>query len=311
MEEKKKEAPKPSSAPGDYEAVKKAIADLLDADYDDGSYGPVFIRLAWHASGSYDKASKTGGSNGATMRFKPESDHGANAGLAHARDRLEPVKKQFPWITYADLWTLAGCVAIEEMGGPKIEWRAGRSDAADGKVCPPDGRLPDAAQGEKHVRDVFYRMGFDDKEIVALLGAHSMGRAHKDRSGYHGPWTHAPTTVSNEYYRLLLEEKWTEKKWDGPKQLEDSKKELMMVPADMAMVQDKEFKKYVELYAKDENAWRNDFAKAFAKLIELGVPRGEKKEASAPAPAKAKEEPKKEESKGWFSGLFGGKSDKK
>lgn len=54
-------------------------------DYDDGSYGPVLVRLAWHASGTFDKATGTGGSNGATMRFAPESGHGANAGLAVAR----------------------------------------------------------------------------------------------------------------------------------------------------------------------------------------------------------------------------------
>lgn len=53
----------------DYMAVRKAIEDLLDADeYDDGSYGPVLVRLAWHASGTYDKTTNTGGSNGATMR---------------------------------------------------------------------------------------------------------------------------------------------------------------------------------------------------------------------------------------------------
>jgi cytochrome c peroxidase len=61
-------------------------------DYDDGSYGPVLLRLAWHASGTYDKETGTGGSNGATMRFAPEADHGANAGLKAARDFLEPVK---------------------------------------------------------------------------------------------------------------------------------------------------------------------------------------------------------------------------
>lgn len=49
-------------------------------DYDDGSLGPVLVRLAWHSSGTYDQFSKTGGSNGATMRFKPECEHGANAG---------------------------------------------------------------------------------------------------------------------------------------------------------------------------------------------------------------------------------------
>lgn len=78
----------------DYQAVYNEIARRLDENenYDDGSYGPVLLRLAWHASGTYDKETGTGGSNGATMRFAPEGDHGANAGLAHARDFLAPVK---------------------------------------------------------------------------------------------------------------------------------------------------------------------------------------------------------------------------
>lgn len=82
---------------GDYQKVYDEIARLLveKDDYDDGSYGPVLVRLAWHASGTYDAMTGTGGSNGATMRFAPESDHGANAGLKHARDFLEPVKGWF------------------------------------------------------------------------------------------------------------------------------------------------------------------------------------------------------------------------
>jgi cytochrome c peroxidase len=56
-----------------------------------------------------------------------------------------------------------------------IPWRAGRSDADDGSKTVPDGRLPDATQGAAHLRDIFYRMGFNDKDIVALSGAHSMG----------------------------------------------------------------------------------------------------------------------------------------
>jgi cytochrome c peroxidase len=78
----------------DYQAVYNEIAGRLEEkdDYDDGSYGPVLLRLAWHASGTYDKVTGTGGSNGATMRFAPESEHGANAGLNAARDFLKPVK---------------------------------------------------------------------------------------------------------------------------------------------------------------------------------------------------------------------------
>lgn len=78
----------------DYQKVYNHIAELLveKDDYDDGSYGPVLVRLSWHASGTYDKETGTGGSNGATMRFAPEGGHGANAGLKNARDFLEPVK---------------------------------------------------------------------------------------------------------------------------------------------------------------------------------------------------------------------------
>jgi len=78
----------------DYQKVYNEVAARLEEkdDYDDGSYGPVLVRLAWHASGTYDAETGTGGSNGATMRFAPEGDHGANAGLKAARDFLEPVK---------------------------------------------------------------------------------------------------------------------------------------------------------------------------------------------------------------------------
>lgn len=81
----------------DYQKVYDAIAKRLieHDDYDDGSYGPVLLRLGWHASGTYDAQTNTGGSNGATMRFAPEGDHGANAGLKAARDFLEPVKGKF------------------------------------------------------------------------------------------------------------------------------------------------------------------------------------------------------------------------
>ncbi|KAJ3003995.1 hypothetical protein NUW54_g5022 [Trametes sanguinea] len=81
------------------------------------------------------------------------------------------------------------------------------------------------------------------------------------------------TSVTNEFYRLLLNEKWVWKKWDGPKQLEDkSTHSLMMLPTDYALVQDKEFKKYVKAYADDEQLWFKDFSAALAKLFELGVP---------------------------------------
>lgn len=104
------------------------------------------------------------------------------------------------------------------MQGPVIPYRPGRKDG-EAAACTPDGRLPDASQREKHLRDIFYRMGFNDQEIVALSGAHALGRCHVDRSGFDGPWTFSPTVLTNDYYKLLLNEKWQWKKWDGPAQV--------------------------------------------------------------------------------------------
>lgn len=86
------------------------------------------------------------------MRFEPESLHGANAGLNVARNLMEKLKQEFEWISYGDLWTLAGVCAVQEMGGPKIPWRPGRVDGF-AKDATPDGRLPDASQGSSHLRD--------------------------------------------------------------------------------------------------------------------------------------------------------------
>ena len=129
---------------------------------------------------------------------------------------------------------LAGVVAIKEANGPIIGWSSGRVDEPVSSVAP-DGRLPNADMGSPaktadHLRDgVFYRMGFDDREIVALSGAHALGRCHPDASGYDGPWTPTPTTLNNGYYSLLLNVEWTPRDWDGPFRYV-SKKLMMPTP---------------------------------------------------------------------------------
>jgi cytochrome c peroxidase len=142
------------------------------------------------------------------------------------------------------------------------------------RMCPI--AQPDAAQGSAHLRDVFGRMGLNDQEIVALSGAHAIGRCHTDRSGFWGPWTYGEAAFSNEYFTALLNKKWTVKKthegqpWKGPKQFEADGGKLMMLPTDMVLLDDPEFKKWVVAYAKDEGLFFRDFAKAFQKLTELG-----------------------------------------
>lgn len=259
-------------ATSDWRPVRRAIAKLIK----EKNCAPILVRLAWHASGTYDKSTGTGGSDGATMRFPKEAKDGANSGLDIARNLLEPIKEEFPWASYADIWTFAGAVAIEESGGPKILWRAGRGDAAQDDQCPQNGRLPDADKGDstrtaRHVQYVFNRMGFNDRETVALIGGgHSLGKCRTDRSGYSGPWTPSPFTFSNDYFELLTQKQWKKKEWSGPDQYEDETGELMMLPSDMAMLWDENFKPHVDEFAASKDVFFQEFADAFAKLLELG-----------------------------------------
>ena len=163
------------------------------------------------------------------------------------------------------------------MSGPDIPWLPGRTDYVDDSKLPPRGRLPDAAQGSDHIRHIFYRMGFNDQEIVALSGAHNLGRCHTANSGFEGKWVNNPTRFSNQYFRLLVSEDWKEKTLpSGIVQFAavdpDTEEELMMLPTDLALVKDEKFLKWVKVYAEDKDAFFEDFKHAFHKLMELGSP---------------------------------------
>nr|CAD1830525.1 unnamed protein product [Ananas comosus var. bracteatus] len=212
---------------------------------------PIMLRLAWHDAGTYDVNTKTGGPNG-SIRHEEEYNHGSNAGLKIAIDLLEPVKAKHPRITYADLYQLAGVVAVEVTGGPTIDFVPGRRDSS---VCPKEGRLPDAKKGSSHLRDIFYRMGLSDNDIVALSGGHTLGRAHPERSGFEGAWTNEPLKFDNSYFVELLKEE---------------SEGLLKLPTDKALLEDPQFRHFVELYAKDEDVFFKDYAESHKKLSELG-----------------------------------------
>ncbi|CAN1771288.1 L-ascorbate peroxidase 3 [Linum perenne] len=219
---------------------------------------PIMLRLAWHDAGTYDKNTKTGGPNG-SIRNDEELAHGANSGLKIALDFCEEVKAKHPKITYADLFQLAGVVAVEVTGGPTIDFVPGRKDS---KISPKEGRLPDAKQGitgSIHLKDVFHRMGLSDKDIVALSGGHTLGKAHSNRSGFDGPWTKEPLKFDNTYFVELLK---------------GETEGLLKLPTDNALLDDPAFRPFVELYAKDEDVFFKDYAVAHKKLSELGFSPG-------------------------------------
>ncbi|WCJ34590.1 ascorbate peroxidase 2 [Euphorbia peplus] len=212
---------------------------------------PLVLRLAWHAAGTFDVNTKTGGPFG-TIRHAQELAHQANNGLDIAVSLLQPIKDKFPLLTYADFYQLAGVVAVEVTGGPEIPFHPGRPDKHD---PPPEGRLPDATKGSDHLRDVFGRMGLSDKDIVALSGGHTLGRCHKERSGFEGPWTTNPLNFDNSYFKELLS---------------GEKEGLIQLPSDKALLDDPVFRPLVEKYAADEDVFFEDYAEAHLKLSELG-----------------------------------------
>lgn len=240
-----------------------------------GNASPIALRLAWHSSGTYDARTGKYGNNGARMRFEPEISDGANNGLDIMRRILRPVINNNPEVSISDIWTYAGKCAIEFTGGPTIPYNFGRIDARDGSGCPAHGNLPDAAKGAQHLRDVFYRQGFNDRQIVALSGGHTLGRCNISRSGFDGPWTSNPHTFDNSYFTALLDNKWVKKivPESGNLQYVDAATgKLMMLPSDLALLSDPIFRKVVEEYAQDEGSFFRDFAAAFGQMLNNGHP---------------------------------------
>ena len=206
----------------DYFSLKKDLTNLMTdsqewwpADY--GHYGPFFIRLTWHAAGTYRTGDGRGGAGTGAQRFAPLNSWPDNGNLDKARRLLWPIKKKYgKQISWADLLVLAGNVAIESMGGKTSGFSGGRSDIwspeediywgiekgwldnnrYSGKrdldiplaavqmgliyVNPegPDGN-PDPLASAHDIRETFSRMAMNDEETVALVaGGHTFGKAH-------------------------------------------------------------------------------------------------------------------------------------
>jgi len=199
----------------DIEAVLKESQDWWPADY--GHYGPLMIRMAWHSAGTYRTGDGRGGANTGNQRFAPVNSWPDNGNLDKARRLLWPVKQKYGnSLSWADLYILAGNVAIESMGletfgfgggredifapeedvywGAEDEWLGNKRYSGERElenplaavqmgliyVNPegPDGN-PDPKASAKDVRETFARMGMDDYETVALTaGGHTFGKTH-------------------------------------------------------------------------------------------------------------------------------------
>ncbi len=209
----------------DVEAVMTASQDWWPADY--GHYGPLFIRMTWHAAGTYRITDGRGGGGSGYQRFAPLNSWPDNASLDKARRLLWPIKQKYGRkISWADLIIFAGDCALESMGfktfgfgfgrpdvweadetdwGAERTWLADERHSDDGDLQEPLGAdhmgliyvnpegpnaNPDPVAAAKYIRKTFSRMAMNDEETVALIaGGHTFGKAHgvADDAQYVGP----------------------------------------------------------------------------------------------------------------------------
>ncbi len=198
----------------DIEEVMTTSQDWWPADY--GHYGPLFIRMTWHAAGTYRISDGRGGGGSGHQRFAPLNSWPDNANLDKARRLLWPVKQKYGRsLSWADLIIFAGNCALESMGfktfgfgfgrpdvweadetdwGAEAEWLADERHDADGELQGPLGAdhmgliyvnpegpnaNPDPMAAAKYIRNTFKRMAMNDEETVALIaGGHTFGKAH-------------------------------------------------------------------------------------------------------------------------------------
>lgn len=173
---------------------------------------PGILRLIFHDAGTYDP-SKTilGGPTGCL------ADSDENKGLKRYTDLIEPILNEHPEsCTRADFWALAGLLAAESLlpgdttfdDGKTFEdgYRWGRlsEDTCDYKV----GRLPGHQLNCDDSLAPLMRLGFNESEVVALMGAHSVGRTHTDVTGFERTWDDSPDTLDNNYYTAMEVIEW-------------------------------------------------------------------------------------------------------
>ncbi|HUQ39319.1 MAG TPA: catalase/peroxidase HPI [Acidimicrobiales bacterium] len=205
----------------DLDALKRDLVEVMTtsqewwpADY--GHYGPLFIRMTWHAAGTYRIADGRGGAGAGDQRFAPLNSWPDNANLDKARRLLWPVKKKYGRkISWADLLVYAGNVALESMGfttfgmgfgrediwepdeiiwGPEDTWLGDERYSGDRELSGPFGAVqmgliyvnpegpngnPDPLASARDIRETFRRMAMNDTETVALIaGGHTFGKCH-------------------------------------------------------------------------------------------------------------------------------------
>jgi len=273
------------------DAVRAKIKDILvDEKADDGNYGPFLVRLAWHCAGTYRKTDGRGGCDGARIRFDVERSWADNAALIPgphedakvqpgdrktitALELLAPIKYEFGnALSWGDLIVLAGSVALEELGGPHMDFCGGRVDAYEGySIEELNVNMIYVNAGNTSaddVREKFTKMDMNDQETIALIGGgHAIGRCHASRSGFSGAWTSNPSEFSNEYFHFLTQLDYEPSEIAGQFETKKNNNTYIMLHGDYVLLDDEDYVFWLNTYAEDEDLFFTHFKAAWEKLM--------------------------------------------
>ena len=299
-----------------------AVAELIRAE----NCAPLMLRLAWADSGSFQGFEdgkgtaernqcpfanaarvRAGGANG-SIRFGEELDYPCNKGLALAVSLLQPIADRFEQVSAADLFQIAGALAVHESGGPWVPLHVGRlevqdtdgegvsEDASRRRSCVRPPFPHDATSAGAYLRAFFGSLGFKESEAVALMGAHTLGRAHLSRSGLGpastpytkagpgrtkggGSWTEEWLVFDNSYFTALTMEnrdphlirlQTDQVKGQGPAQYLLNDESLTSVLM-QALVDDPLLRPHALRFANDQVAFFQEYAAAHCKMSSLGA----------------------------------------
>lgn len=208
------------------------------------------LRLAYQDTGIFCRSNRAGGPR-ALIRFPTELERPENNGLQFAMEQIEELKEDGNHITailsYSDLIQLGGYAAVEYTGGPSMVFRMGREDSEEKDIAHGDSDQSFIERGLNN--------GFSKRQLVALMGSHTIGFANMESAGSQNRWTQNPHVFDNTYYKEVL--------------LGDRSK-FLKTKAEIILANDPELRGYCEEFAQDEQLFFKEYAFAHVKMSELG-----------------------------------------
>ena len=219
--------------------VNRALCDIVTQQK-----APLFLRAAFHDAGKYSARLKTGGADG-SLRLPEQLSRYENRGMEIPINLLKPVKERFPEASWADLIALSGAIAVQKCGGPEILVPLGRVDSDQ---YTPANVLDLENKSTEQMKEHFADTGLNVQEMVALSGAHTIGRL----KGI--PFTDDWYKFNNSYFKALV-----------------SGNTKNMLSTDKDMMKDPECREIILRYANSQDEFFKDFAAAYIKMSLLGT----------------------------------------